>query len=432
MYKLGFLSLLVYTVMLIGVEKYRMYLLPFAGLGILFIYLKKKRLESGSKKILFLYLAILGLGYVFNLLSESGSQGTDFFLLINSIFIFAFIFINFVETEKHLSILRDIFIFAGGILGVICISEYMRFYMRVQHNPSLMIYFRAGAFEKYFYSGVLLMTAGIMGTAKLYIEKIKWDSVADKIGTVLTIISLTAIFQGLLLTKTRSAIYTFALGYILILIYKFRWKKTAIFLLAFGTIYTLNPDHVKKFSETVTIKQEQEGYRQESDNQRRVMWKIAVETWKSSPIIGVGNDIKVVKKYMDINSKKFENESGYITGSMKGEDFRKRFTESHSLYLNILMQNGILILMYLGLFIYAIPELFYRNWKKIKGQLSGDKELYESINVGAMVGIVNLLIIGLAWDVWGWAFQVQEIFQYLLMFLMIISVHIKNLQGRKN
>ncbi|MGL5543221.1 MAG: hypothetical protein ACRDB2_07795, partial [Fusobacteriaceae bacterium] len=51
-------------------------------------------------------------------------------------------------------------------------------------------------------------------------------------------------------------------------------------------------------------------------------------------------------------------------------------------------------------------------------------ESYESINTGAMVAIINLLVVGLAWDMWSWAFQVQEIFQFMVFLLMAVYLRL--------
>lgn len=438
---LGFITLIIYIFMLIGVEKYRMYVLPFAGIALVLIYLKEKKLQVGNLKLLITYFLILGVGYLFNLLSPSGAAGGEYFLVVNTIFLFAFIFMNFIRTSKELSIARWSLIVAGGILGILCIREYGDAYFRLNRNPELLVYYRAGAFEKYFYSGVLLMVTGTITIAKLYVEKIKWSTGKDKIITVATVLLAFLMFEGMLFTKTRSAIYTYILGFIIILFYKIQIKKALIFLVALFAIYMGNPNHVKSFSETITVNSEEQGFRQESDNLRRVMWNGAYAIWKKHPIVGVGNDIQIVKANIDSYSKEIEDENGDIGYGIKGEMFRSRFTESHSMYLNFLMQGGMIVILFLSLFFYIIPEQFIKNCKNIKElklmhKIGSQKiddveypsmekiEMYESLNAGAIVSIINLLVVGIAWDIWGWAFQVQEIFQLMVMFLLVISVRI--------
>ncbi|MGL6098322.1 MAG: hypothetical protein ACRC0G_01725, partial [Fusobacteriaceae bacterium] len=129
---------------------------------------------------------------------------------------------------------------------------------------------------------------------------------------------------------------------------------------------------------------------------------------------------------------------------IKGEFFRSKFTESHSTYFNFLMQNGIVILLYLFFFAIVIPYQFWKNHSRIKEfvllkKIGAHKfstedylgneniDIYESINVGALVSIINLLVVGLAWDMWSWAFQVQEIFQFMIFLIMAVELRLKKI-----
>ena len=430
--------------MLIGVEKYRMVVMPFAVLGLLFVYIKKRKFEVGSIHILLSYIVILGAGYLFNLLSISGARGGEYFLILNTIFVFAFIFLNLIESGRELFITRNFFIGAGVLLGLVSIHQYISIYWGSGWDEAVITSYRSKGFENIFYTSVLLMVTGMILISKLYIEKLEWKTAKERGVNALYILSAVIIFQGLLFTKTRASIYTFFAGFILILLSKIRVKKALVFLAALFTLYGINPTHVKSITETVTIDPDQAGPRQHSDNLRRIMWTGAYHVWKDYPILGVGNDIEVVREKMADYSRTIEDEKGYIAYGIKGDFFRSKFTESHSTYFNFLMQNGMVILLYLFFFGVIIPYQFWVNNKKTREfsllkkigahkfsteEYLGDEniESYESINTGAMVAIINLLVVGLAWDMWSWAFQVQEIFQFMVFLLMAVYVRLKSI-----
>ncbi|MGL4404107.1 MAG: hypothetical protein ACRCTS_10370, partial [Fusobacteriaceae bacterium] len=154
MYNLGFLSLLVYIFMLIGVEKYRMVVMPFAVLGLLLVYIKKRKFQVGSIPILISYLVILGAGYLFNLLSISGARGGEYFLILNTIFVFAFIFLNFIESGKELFIVRNFLIGAGVLLGLVSIHQYISVYSGSGWDKAVITSYRSKGFENIFYTSV--------------------------------------------------------------------------------------------------------------------------------------------------------------------------------------------------------------------------------------------------------------------------------------
>lgn len=442
MYKLGFLSLLVYILMLIGVEKYRMVVMPFALLGLVMVYFKKRKFEVGSWKILISYLIILGAGYIFNLLSISGARGGEYFLILNTIFVFAFMFLNFIESEKELSTVINFFIGSGVLLAFVSIYQYISRYAESGWDIATISGYRTSGFENIFYTSVLLMVTGTVTVAKLYVEKLDWKNRKNIFQNYIYIFSAVIIFQGLLFTKTRASIYTFFGGSILILLSKIQLKKALLFLVALFAIYGANPSHVKSRAESIAINPNEEHPLRDNENLRRIMWTGAYHIWKDHPILGVGNDIEVVREKMADYSRSIEDENGYITYGIKGDFFRSKFTESHSTYFNFLMQNGMVILLYLIFFGGVLTYQFWINSVKIReffllkkigahkfssAEYLGNENIniYESINIGAMVAIINLLVVGLAWDVWSWAFQVQEIFQLMVFFLMAVHVRLR-------
>ncbi|MGL6132271.1 MAG: O-antigen ligase family protein, partial [Fusobacteriaceae bacterium] len=352
---------MIYIVMLIGVEKYRMIVMPFAIVGLFLSYLKKRKFETGNLPILISYIIILIVGYIFNLLSISGVKGGEYFLILNTIFVFPFIFLNFVNSSKNLFAARTFLIVSGVILGSVSIYQYIWRYYSSDWNTDVITSYRSSGFENIFYTSVFLMVTGIIVVSKLYIEKLEWKTGRERAVNILYILSAIIIFQGLLFTKTRASIYTFFAGFILILISKLRVKKALVFIMSLFILYGVNPIHVKSITETVTVNPNKEGPRQHSDNLRRIMWRGAYNIWKEHPILGVGNDIDVVREKMSDYSKKIEDESGDITYGIKGEFFRSKFTESHSTYFNFLMQNGIVILLYLFFFAIVIPYQFWKN-----------------------------------------------------------------------
>lgn len=436
MYKLGLIGLLAYAFTFMGIEEFGLITLPISILGAYICYRKDKRVEVINMKLFLVYFIFLVVGVVFNIFSKSGLKGAETFAIINLNFGVILIFINIVRKPKEIFLLRDIFICSGVVVGAISIYQYIQVYIKNGYSEDAVMFYRSTGIDGIFYSGVLLTVTGIMLIAKLYLEKMEWTDKKDRIKNIFWIISAVVIFQGLLMTKLRAGIYAFIFVYFLILIYRFNWKKALIFIAALSIIYGITPEHVKKYSEAVTIKSDQENPRKNSDNLRRIMWNGAYNIWKQSPVIGVGNSTRVVRDKMNEYMESIEDEEGYISYGIKGKDFKDRLVDSHSMYLNVLMQNGFLILLFIFFLVYIVPEQFYKNYmgiEKLKDTTSETQlEKYRSINGGAMGGIISLMIIGLAWDVWHWSTSTQEIFQFMLMFLLLVSGVLSKKIGGEN
>ena len=140
------------------------------------------------------------------------------------------------------------------------------------------------------------------------------------------------------------------------------------------------------------------------------MWKAAVHIFNENKIFGIGNDSKdsapMIQEYVDKNvvDKRIRNEFLLYL----------RFPRVHNMYLDFLMQNGIMSLLYFFLLFYRIPKELIL---KIKNK-----------NIGTISGIYTILsfyIYGITWSVWSDYGIVHTLFQIILAVTILYTINNK-------
>lgn len=424
MKNIGILSIFLYVFLLCTSNSFSAYIMPFAVLGATIQYFKKREIKIGYPPLFYTYLFIFITGIIFNYFSESGITGVKSFINSNSYFLSAYLFLNCVDndsySDKKLNWIINTFILGGVILSLLCFRQFYFYFLLLERDFGKLFSARVQGLAEYYYVGHYLMLVGIMTFSKLYNFNFSYDlnKKNDKLKTYLNfsilIIANLIIFEGMLLSKTRASIYAYFFAYISIVLFRFNLKKLLIYIPILFMVYFGNPNYIRGFSQYITVHETDNNPRQASDNLRRIMIDGAINTYKSNPIIGIGNGELIGYKWIQKNNLKLVEKDDPLIKSVDRKEFIS-ISESHNMYLNMLMKNGLLILAFLTQFFIFIPIIFFKTIKKIKENSSSE---YEWQNIGAIAGIGCFLIVGMAWSVWIYLSEIQEIFHFLTFILL--------------
>lgn len=172
-----------------------------------------------------------------------------------------------------------------------------------------------------------------------------------------TLISVCLFLFTLLLTSTRGAILGVLVAFIwFLLVYAFFGEKakirqySAIFLVIIvltGSLFYLFRDNFKDSNIDLVRRMATISFQDATVKNRILVWEMALKEFKNYPIFGVG-----LENFNVLYNKHFNPKIN--------EDW---FDRTHNIYLDYLIQNGILgLLIYLSIFIYIFSLL----WKKRK------------------------------------------------------------------
>lgn len=404
-----------YAFLFLASSAFTFYMVPVVALGGVLAYLKKRETRIGYRPLFYNYIFILIMGAIFNFFSPSGHEGVKEFLVTNTYFIYIYIFLNAIFEKKHMRYIIIAFMTGGAVLSVICIAQY---YVAYIHGGSMeaIASFRSPGLVEYFYVGLYLIFTGIMLFSKIfnkdYSQKMESKNI---IFLVLLLLGNILNFEAIILNKSRAAIYTYMFICILITLYRFSWKKTSIAIILLLGIYFLNPPEVRGMSEHITISMEDDNPRSQSDNMRLLVFKGAVEIYKRHPIFGVGNDHFQSALWMKKYFNTMERDGMALVDRVNEYEFEV-MSEAHSIYFNLLIKNGILIIAFLIQFFIIIPMLFFKTMKKSENiEEEGDI-------IGAFGGILAFLITGITWYSWHYMPEIQEIFQFMTFIIMFYYV----------
>lgn len=359
------------------------------GIFLLKLIFDRKNIFIKEKRIYITFMCILLLGIIMNFISSKGN-GWEKFFSQNIKFIFGLIFIVFIDSFEKL---KKALIFL--LLGVTIIS-----FSEVSNLNFIKI--------SYTRTRPLIMMGAVFFTIYLC-EKIKNNLNIKKIqGWIYLIIPATLGTLGIMYSDSRMGflVYIIILGiYVFynLVLYKIDVKKISLLvLILFGfslVIYTSMPLQFRE-----KIKTSFETKNNFSNEARLVMWNGGIKAFKSKPLTGVGSLSKDTQPYNIESAKEYKNT--YIEDSFVRQ---KHFTEHHSIYINFLSQNGlVLTLLYLYLFFIQIPMVFLKNRK-------------DSLAMASYATILSFLIYGVTWSVWTVYSSSQILFHIFLGILICQS-----------
>lgn len=405
------LAFAAYAFLFLASCAFNFYMVPIIALGAVVDYIKRRVIKVSYKPVLYCYSFILLGGVILNYFSDSGIVGVLTFLLVNTLFIYMYIFLNAVNKKKHLNFIINSFAAGGVTLSLICLLQFYKFFAGNYYELEKIIGFRPPGLVEYFFAGLYLIYTGFFLFSKLLNGEYLKKGSREKIYFSVILISFIINYEAIILNQSRAAIYTFIFICAVMSFYRFNWRKVLLsFLLIFG-VYFSNPKSIRGFSEHLTVKIEDNNPRQKSDNMRRMVYRGAWEIYKKNPITGIGNAHHVSAYWMQSYMRKLAQDKNEIVNLVDEREFQV-MSEAHSMYFNLLMKNGILILAFLIQFFIIIPSLFIKVLKKAE-----DSEDRANI-IGVGAGIAGFLITGITWYLWNYLVEIQEVFQFLTFILL--------------
>lgn len=349
------------------------------------VWIDKEKIKKVNKNIYVMFFIIFVMGIIWNYFG-SASDGIDKFIRENGKFIYGIALIILLNEKKKKEIN---FIIAFGINILSILFLYFNFPWLLNNDLT-----RA--------RGIILMGITyllIYSLEKLFREKkILWI--------------LSSIFPILALIKTNSRMGAVVLIIILgiYLLQKLIENKKnlkyifIIFIILLGSIKIIPSNYINRVKTSFHTKNNV------SNEDRIVMWKAAVHIFNENRIFGIGNDSKdsipLIQEYVDKNvaDKRIRNEFLLYP----------RFPRVHNMYLDFLMQNGIMIILYLFLLFYVIPkELIFKIKNKTAEILSGT------------YSILSFYIYGITWSVWSDYGIVHTLFQIILAVTILYTINDK-------
>ena len=142
------------------------------------------------------------------------------------------------------------------------------------------------------------------------------------------------------------------------------------------------------------------------------MWKAAIHIFNENKIFGIGNDSRdsapMIQEYVDKNVKDKRIRNEFL--------LYPRFPRVHNMYLDFLLQNGIMSILYLILLFYIIPkELILKIKNKNIETISG------------IYSILSFYLYGITWSIWSDYGIVHVLFQVTLALTLLYIANEKNI-----
>lgn len=343
------------------------------------VWIDKEKIKKVNKNIYVMFSIIFVLGIIWNYFG-SASNGIDKFIRENGKFIYGIALIISLNEKKKEKIN---FIVALGINILSILFLYYNFSWLLNNDLT-----RA--------RGIILMGVTylvIYSLEKIFEEKnIFWI--------------LSSIFPILALIETNSRMGAVVLIIILgiYLLQKLIENKKnlkyilIILFILLGTIKIIPQNYLNRVKTSFHTKNNV------SNEDRIVMWKAAIHIFNENKIFGIGNDSRdsapMIQEYVDKNVKDKRIRNEFL--------LYPRFPRVHNMYLDFLLQNGIMSILYLILLFYIIPKELIL---KIKNK-----------NIETISGIYTILsfyIYGITWSVWSDYGIVHTLFQVMLGITLI-------------
>lgn len=364
------------------------YILLGFGIIKLGIYLKSDP-PCYNKKIYGIFSAFLLLGLISNII-VSQNNGVSNFLSENSVFFYIFFLGVFINKKEQLEK-------CNYILGI---------------GTILLCLYGIHYGNDYFIGGSISRQRGLLIVISVYYFIDFLENVFNynlKIKSILNFIILNFSVYALVRLNSRMAFFSIMLSgiiYILYFIFLKKEKKVYTILITFlllgGITYNYTPkSYINRLKTSFQTKNNV------SNEDRIIMWKAGIEIYKKNPILGVGASPQDVQplliEYVDKNVEKEILRNEFIRD--------KKFSRLHNMYLDFIVQSGILGIGYIILLLVLIPYEFYKSNKK-------------GMKVPLFFSLVSFYVYGITWSLWSDYHIVQVLFNIMLM-LMLIDIEIE-------
>ncbi|MGL5982210.1 MAG: O-antigen ligase family protein, partial [Cetobacterium sp.] len=350
----------------------------------------RKNITLKGKEIYKVFGIILLLGILMNLFI-SEKNGWELFFNQNIKFIFGMAFLLFIDSKEKLEKTFVLLVLGSSILSISKISNLN--FIDYSHSRTRP----------------LIMMGAVFSSIYLF-ENIK-KSVLEKKNNMKILYVVPAVITalGIMYSDSRMGFLVYLIVLFLyttynIFYYKMKLRKIGILLLltsliSVGIYKTMPTKFVAKVKTSFQTK------RNFSNEARLVMWNGGFKAFKSKPLTGVGStkydtqpfNIEAAKEYGD------KYNANYLKNAFVE---RKQFTEHHSIYVNFLSQNGLLITL---LFLYLF---FIQTSKRL---IASNKN---SDAIASYFTLLSFLIYGITWSVWTLYSVAQMLFQLFLAILI--------------
>lgn len=350
-------------------------------LGIFYCVLFYREIKI-NKKVYYSFLALLLLGSVINYFIFE--DGISYYIRENSRFLYALPLTFFLSSknEKKINLILNL-----GIL-ILCID--------ILSNNSL------------FFQASISRQRGILFLGLIYLMIKSIEEVLDKKYKEISIISSLIAIYTMIFLNSRMAILSIVVVLFLYCFENFILKKNyqkifkffVIIFLICGVFYIFSPKIYKEHLKTSFYTKNNS-----SNEARIIMWKAGYEIFKNHKLLGIGsNPERAVDELIKHYSDKIKDPN------LKEQFINERqYARLHSIYIDFIVQNGILGILYIIILLVIIP-LEYIKAKKTK------------MTRALFYSVISFYIYGLTWSVWSDYGIIQMLFQVILaLFLCCID-----------
>lgn len=365
----------------------------------------KENLNCGNKNLKLFILYYIIIGTCWNFLGGMSYKPARSFLKMTRYISLLFFMYPLIQNKKD--IIKK-FLFCGLI-------SYIILFQKVFEQFISKKYFRVSGFMDINVTSIIASIVGSFVFSILLDE----EKILKKLGYLIVYIST---FVVLIATKGRGALVALITTSIIIVginIFENRnlkkiMKILVILFLVMGIGYKAIPS--KNFNRFKTTFNMSETPQNASNYIRIEMWKNALWRIKQKPILGYGTKFdskNMFKKYVKNMPEKTENEK-YIK-----KIFLNGFDDSHNMYLNAFIDNGLFVLNLLIIWFIIPSYIFFKYIRKIEKK---------GIFIGFFGGISSFLIQGLFWPIWR---KPDQMYFWIFFSLIIVSLENNHSKNRR-
>lgn len=192
-------------------------------------------------------------------------------------------------------------------------------------------------------------------------------------------------------------------------------KFLFIFIIAIPLFYRSIPQ--KNLARFKNLFNTEQTYSNASNGLRVEMWKNAIWRIKQNPVFGSGTKYdgeKLFDKYVDMMPENTKIEKWYKK-QFKEKTKDRSFNDSHCMYLNAIVDNGIFVVILFSIWFllpcYLVFKYFGKNDEKM-------------LPISLLAGIISFEIQGLFWPIW--RKTQQATFWILLALIIVLCLEEKN------
>ena len=355
------------------------------------IFYFKEKLTCGNDNLKkFIIFLVFG-GIIWNFCADFNYKAARAYFKINRYFILVFYLYPLIKYKKE--ILRNFLISLLSSYTILFIQG-INFYNTHKH----LNYYRLDVFEGVMDVALLVAVVGAFSFGQIIENKSKKYKIINSLVLCMTIFLL-------MITQTRAALLAIIVSIIGMIIISKNLKVILISLVSgiLVLVCFLQMPQAERFkSNTFNIKVTTNNM---SNGLRVEMWKNAIWRFKQHPIMGSGTkqDYKLFAEYVKNMPEKTETQKVYK------KIFEKGFDDAHSMYLNLLTDNGVFSFFQFSFILLILPFILIKN------------KDYE-YRISLLGSLIVFSVYGLVWPLW------RHSWNPMLLWCIVALIIISNLE----